>query len=105
MGGPKGPKGARGRVKVSRELSHPTLTLPPIKGVGTYLERIFIHPVRYFTMKFAAKVSEIPDWGKKLVTVDGRDILLVKVKGAVFAMDPECPHQGAPLSGALIKDA
>jgi nitrite reductase/ring-hydroxylating ferredoxin subunit len=54
---------------------------------------------------FAAKVSEIPDWGKKQVTVDGRDILLVKVKGAVHAMEPECPHQGAPLSGALIKDA
>ena len=56
-------------------------------------------------MLFAAKVAEIPAWGKKLVTVKGREILLANVKGAIYAMEPECPHQGAPLSGALIKDA
>jgi len=56
-------------------------------------------------MVVAAKISEIPNWGKKLVTVNGREVLLVNVKGAVYAMEPECPHQGAPLSGALIKDA
>ncbi len=56
-------------------------------------------------MPFAAKLSDIPDWGKKLVSVDGRDVLLVKAKGTVHAMEPECPHQGAPLSGALLKDA
>jgi nitrite reductase/ring-hydroxylating ferredoxin subunit len=56
-------------------------------------------------MHFAAKITEIPDWGKKLVTIDGVEVLLVNVKGAVYAMEPECPHQGAPLSGALIKDA
>jgi nitrite reductase/ring-hydroxylating ferredoxin subunit len=55
-------------------------------------------------MHFAAKVSEIPDWGKKLVTVNGQEILLVKAKGTVYAMEPECPHQGAPMSGALLKD-
>ena len=56
-------------------------------------------------MVFAAKVSELPDWGKKVVTVNGREILLVKAKGEVYACEAECPHQGAPLSGALIKDA
>uniref|UniRef100_A0A831TZ08 Rieske (2Fe-2S) protein n=1 Tax=Geobacter metallireducens TaxID=28232 RepID=A0A831TZ08_GEOME len=56
-------------------------------------------------MVFAAKVSEIPDWGKKVVTVNGREILLVKAKGIVYACETECPHQGAPLSGALVKDA
>jgi len=56
-------------------------------------------------MYFAAKITDVPDWGKKLVTVNGVEILLVNVKGTVFAMEPECPHQGAPLSGALIKDA
>ncbi len=56
-------------------------------------------------MIFAAKVSEIPDWGKKVVTVNGQEILLVRIKGSVFACETECPHQGAPLSGALIKDA
>ncbi|ANA41358.1 MULTISPECIES: Rieske (2Fe-2S) protein [Geobacter] len=56
-------------------------------------------------MVFVAKVSEIPDFGKKVVTVNGQDILLVKAKGQVYACETECPHQGAPLSGALVKDA
>ncbi|RQW77339.1 MAG: Rieske (2Fe-2S) protein [Geobacter sp.] len=56
-------------------------------------------------MQFAAKVSEIPNWGKKLVNVNGQEILLVNIKGAIHAVEPECPHQGAPLSGALLKDA
>ena len=56
-------------------------------------------------MQFAAKVSEIPNWGKKLVTVAGREVLLVNAKGTIHAMEPECPHQGAPLSGGIIKDA
>ncbi len=56
-------------------------------------------------MQFAAKVAEVPDWGKKLVTVNGQEILLVNIRGTIHAMEPECPHQGAPLSGALLKDA
>ncbi|KAF0216176.1 MAG: Rieske (2Fe-2S) domain-containing [Geobacteraceae bacterium] len=56
-------------------------------------------------MHFAAKVSEIPAWGKKVVTVNGREVLLVNVKGTIYACETECPHQGAPLSGALVKDA
>ena len=55
-------------------------------------------------MQFAAKISEIPDWGKKVVTVAGQEILLVNIKGTIYALEPECPHQGAPLSGALLKD-
>ena len=55
-------------------------------------------------MFFAAKVSEVPDWGKKVVEVEGQDILLVKTKGAVFACETECPHQYAPLQGAVLKE-
>ena len=55
-------------------------------------------------MFFAAKVSEVPDWGKKVVQVAGKDILLVKTKGALFACEPECPHHYAPLLGAVLKD-
>ena len=55
-------------------------------------------------MVFAAKVSEVPLWEKKVVTVNGQDLLLVNAKGAIFACETECPHQGAPLSGALVKD-
>jgi nitrite reductase/ring-hydroxylating ferredoxin subunit len=56
-------------------------------------------------MVFAAKATDVPLWGKKLVSVNGREILLVNAKGTIYACEPECPHQGAPLSGALIKDA
>jgi nitrite reductase/ring-hydroxylating ferredoxin subunit len=56
-------------------------------------------------MEFAAKASEIPNWGKKVVTVSGREILLVNTKGIIYACANECPHQGAPLNGALVKDA
>lgn len=56
-------------------------------------------------MVFAAKLAEVPLWGKKVVSVNGQEILLVNAKGNIYACEPECPHQGAPLSGALIKDA
>jgi len=56
-------------------------------------------------MVFAAKVSEVPDWGKKLVQVEGQAILLVKSKGVLYACESECPHQGAPMAGALLKEA
>ena len=55
-------------------------------------------------MQFAAKVSEVPSWGKKLVSVAGQEILLINIKGEIFACESECPHQAAPLSGALVKE-
>ncbi len=55
-------------------------------------------------MQFAAKVTDVPLWGKKLVSVNGREVLLVNAKGTIYACETECPHQGAPLSGALVKD-
>ena len=55
-------------------------------------------------MVFAAKISEVPTWGKKVVTVNGREVLLVNAKGQIYACESECPHQGSPLSGALVKD-
>jgi nitrite reductase/ring-hydroxylating ferredoxin subunit len=58
----------------------------------------------HMAFKFAAKVSEIPSWGKKLVSVNGQEILLINIKGVIYAVEPECPHQGAPLSGAILKD-
>lgn len=55
-------------------------------------------------MPVVAKVSEVPNLGKKQVTVGGQDILLVNLKGTVYAVESECPHQGAPLAGAIVKD-
>jgi nitrite reductase/ring-hydroxylating ferredoxin subunit len=54
---------------------------------------------------FAAKVSDVPEWGKKLVQVEGHDIILVKTKGVIYGCERECPHQGAMMDGAFIKEA
>ena len=56
-------------------------------------------------MVFVAKESEIPDWGKKVVEVEGQEIMLIRAKGSVWACESECPHQGAPLHAALVKEA
>lgn len=55
-------------------------------------------------METVAKLSEIPSFGKKVVSVAGRDILLVNIKGKIFAMENECPHQGSPLNAAIVKE-
>lgn len=55
-------------------------------------------------MTFAAKISEVPNFGKKVVTVANREVLLVKIKEAIFACENECPHQGAPMTASVIKD-
>jgi len=55
-------------------------------------------------MVSVAKISEIPSFGKKVVSVSGREILLVNVKGNIFAVENECPHQGAPLNAAIVKE-
>jgi nitrite reductase/ring-hydroxylating ferredoxin subunit len=51
-----------------------------------------------------AKINEVPNFGKKVVSESGREILLVNIKGAVFACENECPHQGTPLTAAIVKD-
>lgn len=55
-------------------------------------------------MVFAAKVNEVPNFGKKVVKVNGQDIILINIKGEFFACENECPHQGAPLSSGIVKD-
>ena len=51
-----------------------------------------------------AKVNEVPNFGKKVVSIAGKEILLVNVKGIIHAVENECPHQGSPLSAAVVKD-
>lgn len=55
-------------------------------------------------MVSAAKVSDVPNFGKKAVSISGREILLVNVKGKISAVENECPHQGSPLNAAVVKD-
>jgi nitrite reductase/ring-hydroxylating ferredoxin subunit len=55
-------------------------------------------------MIFAAKISEIPSFGSKVITLGGKSLLLVNVKGNFFACDNECPHQGSPMAGGIVKE-
>ena len=55
-------------------------------------------------METVAKISEVPNFGKKVVSVAGREILLVNIKGVVYAVENECPHQGSPMNAAVVKD-
>ena len=55
-------------------------------------------------MDTVAKISEVPNFGKKIVSVAGREILLVNVKGSIYAVENECPHQGSPMNAAIVKD-
>lgn len=55
-------------------------------------------------MAIVAKISEVPNFGKKVVSVSGREILLINVKGTLFAVENECPHQGSPMNAAVVKD-
>lgn len=51
-----------------------------------------------------AKISEVPNSGKKNVTVSAQELLLVNSRGTIYAVENECPHQGAPMNAALVKD-
>ena len=51
-----------------------------------------------------AKISEVPNFGKKVITVSGQEVLLINIKGSIFAVENDCPHQGSPLTAAIVKD-
>ena len=55
-------------------------------------------------MNFAAKVGDVPNFGKKAVQVEGQEILLVNIKGTIYAVENECPHQGSPMGGGIVKE-
>jgi 3-phenylpropionate/trans-cinnamate dioxygenase ferredoxin subunit len=48
----------------------------------------------------AAKTSDIPPGGNKVVSIGGREIVIFHVNGEFFALLNRCPHEGAPLSHA-----
>ena len=47
-----------------------------------------------------ATTSEIAPGGNKVVTVEGREIVVFHVNGQFFALLNRCPHAGAPLAKA-----
>jgi 3-phenylpropionate/trans-cinnamate dioxygenase ferredoxin subunit len=50
-----------------------------------------------------AAAGEIPEGGRKLLTVAGREIGVFNIGGEYFALLNRCPHQGGELcKGTLI---
>lgn len=46
--------------------------------------------------------ADIPDGGRKQVTVDGRAICVLREGDEYFALRSTCPHQGADLCGGTL---
>jgi 3-phenylpropionate/trans-cinnamate dioxygenase ferredoxin subunit len=51
-----------------------------------------------------AKVSEIPDPGKKLVEVDERLVVVIHNAGKFYAIDDVCTHDGGPLDQGELQE-
>jgi len=50
----------------------------------------------------AAEIDEIRPGQRKLVQVNGRDIVIFNVSGSFYALHNRCPHQGASLCDGLL---
>ena len=51
-----------------------------------------------------AKIGEVPNFGKKLVSVAGQEVLLINIKGVIYACENECPHQASPMASGVVKE-
>jgi 3-phenylpropionate/trans-cinnamate dioxygenase ferredoxin subunit len=50
-----------------------------------------------------AKVSEIPEQGRKLVEIDDRLVVVFKAGGSFYAIDDVCTHDGGPLGDGVLE--
>jgi nitrite reductase/ring-hydroxylating ferredoxin subunit len=55
------------------------------------------HSTRRGKVVCVARADEIPDGGKKIVTVENISVGVFNIGGAYFALKNVCPHMGAPL--------
>ena len=55
-------------------------------------------------MQFSAKLAEVPLWGKKLVTINGNEAVLINDSGKIYACENYCPHQGSQMQGGIVRD-
>src|SRR5579863_24672 len=56
--------------------------------------------IKSMARHIVARTTEIPLGGNKVVTLEGRDIVVFHVNGEFFALLNRCPHAGAPLDKA-----
>ena len=50
------------------------------------------------------KVRDVPEGGTKVVEVNSKDVAVFCVDGKHYAIDDQCPHAGASLSGGHVED-
>ena len=49
-----------------------------------------------------ANLDEVPPGEMKIVEVDGEEIVVANVDGAIFAFNNTCTHRGGPLGEGLL---
>jgi nitrite reductase (NADH) small subunit len=75
-----------------------TLSVDSIQsGVSTVLDR-------QNDFQTVARVGDLSDGTGMPVEVNGRAIALFLDQGVYFAVDDQCPHQGAPLCDGIVLD-
>jgi toluene monooxygenase system ferredoxin subunit len=52
----------------------------------------------------AGRLDDLWEGDTLSVSLDGREVLLCNVEGAVFAYDNSCPHLGNPLSKGRLEE-
>ena len=52
------------------------------------------------TRHIVARTADIPPGSNKVITLEGRDIVVFHANGEFFALLNRCPHAGAPLDKA-----
>jgi nitrite reductase/ring-hydroxylating ferredoxin subunit len=49
-----------------------------------------------------AGASEFPPGARKRCLIDGKPVLVLNIKGELFALSDTCPHRGASLCGGVL---
>ncbi len=51
----------------------------------------------------AAEISAIPNGSQKVISIQGKEILIVNIGGTYHAIGNKCPHAGADLSKGSLE--
>lgn len=51
----------------------------------------------------ALPLSELPEGERVVIRVENKEVLLLHHDGQIYAVQPKCPHMGAPLKRARIE--
>ena len=49
-----------------------------------------------------AKAAELPPGHRRRVDIEGRAVLVLNIKGELFALSDKCPHKGGSLEGGKL---